>query len=184
MPCSRSIDSPVNLLYVQARIYDDGLAADTSRGVGSARPGTVHLGDDPVDDLEVSAPDEKRPTVYVIDADPAVRDGLQSLLRQLSLEVEAFSSAESFLAQPELAKRACVVTEVQLPGLGGLELQSELKSRGVDLPVIVLASRGDVATAVRALRAGAVDFIEKPFVDRVLTERIKEALARPSHRVS
>lgn len=114
--------------------------------------------------------------MYVIDADPAVRDGLQSLLRLLSLEVQAFSSAESFLATPELASRACIVTEIHLPGLDGLELQGELRARGLDLPVIVLASQADVATAVRALRAGAIDFIEKPFVDRVLTERIKEAL--------
>ena len=126
--------------------------------------------------IRVSAPDQERPTVYVIDADPAVRDGLASLLRLLSLEVETYSSAEIFLAESSFAPRACVVTEVQLPGLGGLELQEELKSRGVDLPMIVLASRGDVATAVRALRSGAVDYIEKPFVDRVLTDRITEVL--------
>jgi len=101
---------------------------------------------------------------------------LQSLLRLLSLEVKAYSSAEDFLAIPKLACRACIVTEIQLPGLDGLELQDELKSRGVNLPVIILASQGDVATAVRALRAGAVDFIEKPFVDRVLTRRIKKTL--------
>lgn len=126
--------------------------------------------------LRVSTPGQERPTVYVIDADAAVRDGLTSLLRLLSLEVETYSSAESFLAQASFAPQACVVTELQLPGLGGLELQEKLKSRGVDLPMIVLASRSDVATAVRALRSGAIDFIEKPFVDRVLTERITEAL--------
>jgi len=124
----------------------------------------------------VSAPGQERPTVYVIDADAAVRDGLTSLLRLLSLEVETYASAESFLAQASFAAQACVVTELQLPGLGGLELQETLKSRGVDLPMIVLASRSDVATAVRALRCGAIDFIEKPFVDRVLTERITEVL--------
>ena len=124
----------------------------------------------------MSALDQERPTVYVIDADPAVRDGLQSLLRLLSLEVETHASAESFLATPKLASHACIVTEIQLPGLDGLELQEELRSSGVNLPVIILASHGDVATAVRALRAGALDYIEKPFVDRVLTERIREAL--------
>ena len=76
----------------------------------------------------------------------------------------------------DLAEQACIVTELQLPGLGGLELQEELKNRGVDVPMIVLASRGDVATAVRALRGGALDYMEKPFVDRVLTDRIREAL--------
>ena len=124
----------------------------------------------------MSANDQPTPTVYVIDADPAVRDGLESLLRLLDLEVETYASAEVFLASSSLANNACVVTEIQLPGMGGLELHEELKSRNLDLPVIVLASRGDVATAVRALRGGAVDFIEKPFVDRVLTDRILQAL--------
>ena len=124
----------------------------------------------------MSATEQQSPTVYVIDADPAIRDGLQSLLRLLGLEVETHSSAESLLSRQTLARPGCIVTELQLPGIGGLELHEELKSRGVDLPVIVLASRGDVATAVRALRAGAIDFIEKPFVDRVLTDRIEEVL--------
>lgn len=124
----------------------------------------------------MSTTDQPRPTVYVIDADPAVRDGLESLLRLLSLEVETHASAESFLQSSPTAEQACIVAEVQLPGIDGLELFEELESRGIHLPMIVLASRGDVATAVRALRAGALDYIEKPFVDRVLTQRIKEAL--------
>jgi two-component system response regulator FixJ len=111
-----------------------------------------------------------------VDSDPAVRDGLHYLLRLLDLNVECFGSAEGLLNLPKLADKACVVTEVHLPGMTGLELLEELESRAVKVPVIVLASRADVPTAVRALRRGAVDFIEKPFVDRVLTQRIREAL--------
>lgn len=135
-------------------------------------------------ETRLSATDQDSPTVYVIDADPAVRDGLGSLLRLLRLEVETHASAESFLTNSRIARHACVVTEMQLPGIGGLELHEELKSRGIDLPVIVLSGRGDVATAVRALRGGAVDFIEKPFVDRLLTDRILEVLGfteKPRH---
>lgn len=118
----------------------------------------------------------KSALVYVVDADSAVRDGLESLLRLLELEVESYSTAEELLARNTFDSHACVVAEVQLPGMSGLELHDELKARGTNLPVILLASRGDVPTAVRALRGGAVDFIEKPFVDRVLAARIEEVL--------
>jgi FixJ family two-component response regulator len=125
----------------------------------------------------VSVPAKAKATVYVVDADAAVRDGLHSLLRLLEFNVKSFSSAEEILAEPALASHACIVTEIHLPGMNGLELQEELKARGIDLPIIVLAGRGDVALAVRALRGGAADFIEKPFVDRILTRRIREVLA-------
>lgn len=106
---------------------------------------------------------------------------MRSLLGLLDFRVETFASAEDLLARGRLEPPACVVTEVHLPGISGIELQARLKERGVDLPVIVLAARSDVAMAVRALRAGAVDFIEKPFVDRILTRRIQQAIEAQDH---
>jgi two-component system response regulator FixJ len=121
-----------------------------------------------------------QPTVYVVDADPAVRDSLDALLTLHGYDVAVFASAAEFLAGPPLAANACLVTEVHLPDMGGIELIELLRAKGVGLPVIIIANRSDVPTVVRAIRSGAVDFLEKPFLDRALLQRTRELLARQS----
>ena len=119
-----------------------------------------------------------KPMVFVVDDDEAVRGGLQELLAAESLSCRSFDSAESFLAAGVENASGCLIVDIQRPGASGLELQRELKRRGALLPVIVITGQGDVGKAVAALKAGAVDFIEKPFnVDALLTA-IDEALDR------
>ena len=115
-------------------------------------------------------------TVYVVDGDQSVLDGVRSLLGTLGVEVRCFLSAEQFLDTVNFDTPGCVVTELHLPGISGLELQKDLRKRGVDYPVIVMASDADVPIAVHAMQLGALDFIEKPFIDRVLIARVKQAL--------
>jgi len=121
-------------------------------------------------------PLKDKPTVYVVDEDAAVRESLKSLLGFLDLDIETFPTAEAFLEAYDPERFGCLVTEVYLRGMSGLDLLERLKREHGDLPVIVVASHGDVPMAVRALRAGARDFIEKPFVDRVLVESIRRVL--------
>lgn len=115
-------------------------------------------------------------TVFVVEPDSFVRASLHTLLRLAGREVETFSTAEEFLSAQTTARPGCLVAEVDLPGLTGLELQERLVQDQIHLPIIFIASRGRVPTAVRALRAGAADFIEKPLVERMLLERIEEIL--------
>ena len=118
-----------------------------------------------------------RPTVYVIESDAAVRDSIEALVGIAGYEPRGFSSAEEFLALATLNPSGCVVAEFDLPGMSGLELQERLAEMSVKLPIVFLASAGTIATAVRAMRAGAIDVIEKPFIERLLVERIDELLA-------
>ena len=118
-----------------------------------------------------------RAVVYVIDSDEEVCNALRSLFAGLNADVECFNSAESFLKLPlNRARAGCVLLEVNLPGMSGVELLERFQKTGFNLPTIVLATYSDVPTAVRAMQAKAVDFIEKPFVDGVLLRRVKEAL--------
>ncbi len=115
-------------------------------------------------------------TVYVVDADTAVREGLQALFAALPNPVRVYPSAEEFLAELPAAPCGCLIVELNLPGIDGLELLEQLRQRGIQLPVIMLATSSDVPTAVRAMRGGALDFIDKPFVDRVLLSRVRQVL--------
>lgn len=126
------------------------------------------------------------PTVFVVDDDSAVRESLSLLIRSMALPVETFDSARSFLDDCDPARPGCLVLDIRMPGMSGLELQDLLARRGVRLPVIFITGHGDIAMAVRAMKSGAVDFIEKPFNDQQLLERINQALeldrvARESH---
>ena len=114
--------------------------------------------------------------VYVVDADDSVRRSLQFLMETLDTEVRSFSSAEDLLQDLDPDRQACLITEVNLPGMSGIALMQHLKGQEVRLPVIVLASNANVRQVVRALQLGAVDFIEKPFVDQVLLARVRGAL--------
>lgn len=115
-------------------------------------------------------------TVFIVDDDVAVRQSLSLLIRSMSLAVEAFESAQDFLERGDRTRPGCLVLDIRMPGMSGLELQDELSRRGFVLPVIFITGHGDVAMAVRAMKHGAVDFIEKPFNDQLLLERINQAL--------
>jgi len=115
-------------------------------------------------------------TVFVVDDDAAMRDSLRWLLQSIGLAVETYASAEEFLGRYDADQPGCLVLDVRMPGMSGLTLQETLVARGITLPVIVITGYGEVPTAVRALKAGALDFIEKPFNDDVLLERVRQAL--------
>jgi two-component system response regulator FixJ len=115
-------------------------------------------------------------TVHVVDDDAAVRRSLERLLASAGFAAVSYPTPEAILeAAPGLAA-GCILLDVQMPGMDGLMLQAELRARGGGLPVIVMTGQGDVATAVRAMKAGAADFIEKPFNDEVLVTAIEAAL--------
>lgn len=115
---------------------------------------------------------EEGPMVYIVDDDAAVRDALDALLGSVGLPALSFASAEDFLNVADERIRGCLLLDVRMPGMGGMELQSKLQDRGVLLPVIFITGHGDVPMAVRALKAGAADFIEKPFNEQQLLDRI------------
>ncbi len=120
----------------------------------------------------------EQPTVFVVDDDVSVRDALKNLLRSVGLRVEAFETAEAFLANDRSAAPACLVLDVRLPRSSGLELQRQLVESNIDIPVIFITAHGDIPMSVRALKAGAVDFLSKPFRDQDLLDAVHEALAR------
>jgi len=124
----------------------------------------------------------KEPTVFVVDDDPAVRDALRLLIRSVQLEVEVFASAHDFLRAIDGERAGCLVLDIRMPGMSGLELQERLAEEGVGLPVIMITGHGDVPMAVRALKTGAFDFIEKPFNDQVLLDCVKRALELDAKR--
>jgi two-component system response regulator FixJ len=120
---------------------------------------------------------EVRPIVYIVDDDPSVRRALVRLMGSVELEAAAFPNARDFLARFDAARPACLLLDLRLPQMSGLELQSELQTRGVVLPIIMITAYGEVSSAVRAMKAGAIDFVEKPFNDVALLERVHQALA-------
>mgnify|MGYP001617888357 FL=1 len=121
--------------------------------------------------------------VHVIDDDVAVRQSMAFLLSTAGYAVRVHESAIAFLQALPDSEDGCVVTDIRMPGMDGLELQGHLKSMKVGLPVIVITGHGDIALAVQAMKAGAIDFIEKPFDDDVLLAAIRSALARSLHNV-
>ncbi len=119
---------------------------------------------------------ESAPTVFVVDDDPAIRFAMQALMDSVGLSHEIFGSGDEFLSAVDDDRAGCLVLDIRMPGLGGLELQQELLTRGNTLPVIFITGHGDVPMAVEAMQKGAVDFIQKPFRDQDLLDRIGEAL--------
>ncbi|MDP1632730.1 MAG: response regulator FixJ [Caulobacter sp.] len=116
--------------------------------------------------------------IHVIDDDEAVRDSLGFLFDTSDMPARTWASAAAFLSGVETPRGGCVVTDVRMPGMSGIELLRELKIRRIDLPVIVITGHGDVPMAVEAMRAGAVDFLEKPFAEDHLLDAVRRALAR------
>lgn len=117
------------------------------------------------------------PAVFIVDDDDAVRRFLGGLIESVELRVEAYASAQDFLEAYEPGSPGCLVLDVRMPGMSGLELQRELADRAIDLPVIILTGHGNVQVAVHAMKAGAVDFVEKPFDNELLLDRIQKAVA-------
>jgi FixJ family two-component response regulator len=121
---------------------------------------------------------EPAAVVFVVDDDASVRAALESLFRSVGLVVRSFGSAQEFLSEPVADIPACLVLDVRLPGMSGLDLQRELAERDPALPIIVITGHGDIPMTVRAMRAGAVEFLPKPFRDQDLLDAVQQALDR------
>jgi FixJ family two-component response regulator len=119
---------------------------------------------------------EAPPAVGVIDADPVARTGLKALLQPVGVEVIPYESAENYLLSGTGKHLACLIVDLLLPGMSGLELLRRLRSLGNDVPVILLADESDVPTAVAAMREGATDFIEKPYVNVAVLKQVQKLL--------
>jgi two-component system, LuxR family, response regulator FixJ len=117
------------------------------------------------------------PTVFVVDDDQAVCGFLRELIGMSGQSVETFSSAEEFLISDKVEKPGCLLLDIRMPGMSGLDLQKELRARAIRLPIIFLSAHGDIAMAVQAVKDGAHDFIEKPFSNKHLLACIQSALA-------
>lgn len=117
-------------------------------------------------------------TVFIVDDDASVRTGLSRLLRASGFEVETFASGDAFVARDRFDGTGCVILDLRMPGLSGIELQQQLATRSSDLPVIFLSGHGEVPDSVRAMKQGAVDFLTKPVDEDVLLAAIAAALAR------
>jgi FixJ family two-component response regulator len=122
-----------------------------------------------------------RPTIFVVDDDAAVRDALKLLLRSVGQAVETFGSGQEFVDAYSEDRPGCLVLDIRMPGMSGLELQQKLNERHSILPIIFITGHGDVPMAVEAMQAGAVDFIQKPFRDQDLIDRINQALEKDSN---
>jgi two-component system response regulator FixJ len=118
------------------------------------------------------------PAIYIVDDDDDVRDSLKVLLECEDYRVHTFDSAIKFLASDPQHMTGCLLADIRMPDMDGLELQDELLKRKVELPVIIITGHGDVPLAVRAMRAGAIDFLEKPFRGDALLESIRRAFQR------
>jgi FixJ family two-component response regulator len=116
--------------------------------------------------------------VFVVDDDPSIREAIKSLISLVGLRVETFGSAQEFLRTERPDLPGCVVLDVEMPGLSGLDLQRELAANGIKLPIIFITGYGDIPMSVRAMKAGATEFLTKPFRDQDLLDAIQQALER------
>jgi FixJ family two-component response regulator len=121
---------------------------------------------------------ELTPVVFVVDDDISVRNSLEWMIRYEGWQAETFSSAQEFLAHPRIFVPNCLVLDVSLPGLSGLDLQQRIGEDRGEMPIIFITGHGDIPTTVRAMKAGAVEFLTKPFADDVLRDAIRHALER------
>jgi RNA polymerase sigma factor (sigma-70 family) len=121
------------------------------------------------------------PTVFLVDDDPNIHTSLRALVESVGLRIECFKTAQEFLNAHDPARAGCLVIEVRLPGINGLDLLEQLVAQGTAIPAIVVTRYGDVATAVRAMKGGAVDFVEKPLNDQAMLDSIHRAIARDVH---
>jgi len=122
------------------------------------------------------------PVVFVIDDDPSVRSSLKFLLSTVGLQVDSFGSADSFLHKEPPDVPSCLVLDVRMPGLSGLDFQHELATRHIHIPIVFITGHGDIPMTVRAMKAGAVEFLTKPFRDQDLLDAVRVALERDRAR--
>lgn len=124
---------------------------------------------------------EPKAIVFVVDDDESVRESLGSLIRSAGMRVETFASAQRFLTSPQsnsVGAPSCLVLDVHLPGLSGLDLQKRMADLNIEIPIIFITGRGDIPTTVRAMKAGAIEFLTKPFRDHDLLDAIRQAIER------
>lgn len=121
-------------------------------------------------------------TVFVVDDDPEFRESVSLLLESMKLNAEVFVSAEDFVANYDPARGGCLVSDVRMPGMSGLELQKWMLEKRIKLPIILVTAHAEVPMAVEAMRAGAVDFIQKPYSPQQLLERVQQALRQDEQR--
>jgi FixJ family two-component response regulator len=124
-----------------------------------------------------------QPIVFVVDDDPLVRGSVSSLLRSVGLQTRVFGSASEFLQEKRPALPSCLVLDVRLPGVSGLDFQAELSSRNIQIPIIFMTGHGDIPMTVRAMKAGAVEFLTKPFREQDMLDAVKLALERDQGRI-
>ena len=123
-------------------------------------------------------PQESDALVAIVDDDPSVRRGLQRLIRSAGWKVETFESAQDFLTRPLAIAPSCLVLDLQLPGLSGLDLQQRMADLGLDIPVVFLTGQGNIPASVKAMKAGAIEFLTKPVDEQNLLKAIEEAIER------
>ena len=122
------------------------------------------------------------PIVFVVDDDAAVRDAIKNLLESVGMRVETFATGAQFLARPPAAAPGCLILDVRLPGKSGLEFQQELNTAGIEIPIIFITGHGDIPITVQAMKAGALDFLTKPFREQELLDAIHKAVERDRKR--
>ncbi|HEX8265626.1 MAG TPA: response regulator transcription factor [Pyrinomonadaceae bacterium] len=125
---------------------------------------------------------EETPIIYVVDDDESVRESLDSLIRSIGMRAAVFASATEFLKAKRFDAPGCLILDVRLPGLSGLDLQGELNREGVSVPIIFVTGHGDIPMTVRAMKAGAVEFLTKPFREQDLLDAIGQAVKRDRER--
>ena len=121
---------------------------------------------------------EQQPTVFVVDDDPAVRKGIRFLVNSVDLQFAEFSSAQEFLSNYDPSRQGCLILDMRMPNMSGLDLQEELNKLGFFLPIIFLTGHGNVSASVKALKSGAFDFIEKPPEDQILLDTVQKAIRK------
>jgi two-component system response regulator FixJ len=134
--------------------------------------------------LPMNDKDNSQATVFIVDDDQAIRHAMELLMRSVGLRYEIFHSGDDFLDNCDPDRPGCLVLDIRMPGMGGLELQQKLIEMDSTLPIIFITGHGDVPMAVKAMQEGAVDFIQKPFRDQELLDRIHEALKTDEERRS
>jgi FixJ family two-component response regulator len=123
------------------------------------------------------ATEEKVKMVVIVDDDESMRNALQGLMKEVGLAAQAFASAEDFLAFGRAQQAGCVIADIRMPGMSGLELQARLKAEHCNIPIIFITGHGDEKMRLQALRAGAVEFLSKPFDDEILLESVRAAMS-------
>jgi FixJ family two-component response regulator len=121
---------------------------------------------------------ESRPVIAIVDDDPSVREGLKSLIRSAGWSVETFASAQEFLARPRTKAPSCLILDLQLPDLSGLDLQKRMAATDLEIPIVFLTGHGDIPASVQAMKAGALEFLTKPVDEQDLLRAIQEAIDR------